>query len=157
MIGAKFPVALNDDFGENLEAGLEAQGFAVVNVQVGNLRLRHWNHSLLFRLFAEITRNQGLDHIALQVFLEALADDRRGYVAGAEARQARHLLIFLYDFFHLARDFFGGDFDRNLAFDAVFVLRVDCLCGTHVCPFGLFATSDGTGIRLLGPVSLTRR
>ena len=136
MVGAKLLVAFDHDFGHDLEAGLEAQRLAVVNVQVGDARLGHGNHPELFGLFAEVARDQGLDHIALQVFFEALPDDGCGHVSGAEARQAGHLLIFLDNHFHFASDFLGGDFDRNLAFDAVLVLRVDCFCRTHVYPFG---------------------
>ena len=106
-------------------------------VQVGDLRLRHGNHPLLFRLFAEISRHQRLDHVTLQIFLEALLDNRRRHMPRAKARQPRHLLIFQNDFFHLASNFIGRYFHRDLAFDAVFVLRVQCLSGTHVGPFGL--------------------
>ena len=60
----------------------------------------------------------------------------------AEAGQSRHLLILLNDDFGFAGDFFRGDFDRNLAFDAVFFRVVLCVvfgdvgfCGTHCLPF----------------------
>ena len=56
-----------------------------MNVQVGDAGLRYRNHALFFRLFAEIARDQGLHHVALQVFLEALPDDGRGYMPGAKA------------------------------------------------------------------------
>jgi len=43
---------------------------------------------------------------------------------GAEARQARNFLVFLNDDLSLASDFLGGNFDRNLAFDAVLLRLV---------------------------------
>ncbi len=131
VVGAKLLVAFDHDLRQDFEAGLEAQRFAVVNVQVGDARLGDWNHALLFGFLAEVAWDEGLDHVALEVFFEALLDDGRGHVTGAEARQARHLLVFLDDHFHFASDIFGGDFDRDFAFDAVF-FRVDCFCGTHV-------------------------
>ena len=88
MVGAQFLVAFDLDLGQDLEAGLEAQRLAVMNVQVGDARLRYRNHPQLFRLFAEVARDQRLDHVALQIFFEALPDDRRGHVPGAEARAA---------------------------------------------------------------------
>jgi hypothetical protein len=65
-------------------------------------------------------------------------------VAGAEARQARDLLIFLDDDIHFASDFVGRNFDRDFAFQAVLLrvvidvaLGADCFSGTHVFPFRL--------------------
>ena len=40
MLGAEFFVALDDDLGEDFERRFEAQRFAVVNMQIGDLRLR---------------------------------------------------------------------------------------------------------------------
>ena len=116
-----------------------------MDMQVGDARLRHRNHALLFRLFAEVARDQSLDYIAFQVFLEALLDDGGRHVSGAKTGEPRHLLVLLNDFFELASDFFGGNFDRNLAFDAV-LLRVDCFCRTHVYPFSLPVASGLSGV-----------
>ena len=139
IVGAQFLVAFDLDLGHHLEAGLEAQRLAVVNVQVGDPRLRDRNQSQLLRLFAEVARHQSLNHIALEVFLEALPDDGSGHVPGAESRQPRHLLILLDDDFSFASNFLGRDLDRNLALDAVFVLlrHSTCFCGTHVYPFSV--------------------
>ena len=90
--------------------------------------------SAFFAVLSSVFRN----HVALQVFLEALLDDGRGHVSSPEAWQPGDLLIFLDNNFHLATDFGGRNFDRNLAFDAVFlgvVRGIDCFCGTHVDPF----------------------
>ncbi len=130
MVGAQLLVALDLDLGHDLEAGLEAQRLAIMNMQVGDARLGDRNHSQLFGFLAEVARDQRLDHIALQVFFKSLPDDRRRHVPGAEPGQARHLLIFLDQHFSFAGDFFGGDFDRNLALDAVFLL-FGCFRRTH--------------------------
>ena len=42
-------------------------------------------------------------------------------MSAAKAGNARQLLIFLDNHLGLAGNFFGRDFDRNLAFDAVFL------------------------------------
>ena len=140
MVGAQLFVALDHDLGHDLEAGLEAQRLAVMNVQVGDLGLRHRNQAELFGFFAEVARDQGLDHVAFQIFFEALLDDGRGHVAGAEAGQARDFLILLDDRFRFASDFLGGDFDRDLALDAVLSSRRSwrrLFLWDSLLPFGL--------------------
>src|SRR6266576_2112568 len=160
MVGAKLLIAFDDDLGHDLEAGLEAQWFAVMDVQVGDLRLRNRYQALLLGLFAEIARNQSFDHVALEVFFEALFDDRTRDMAGAEAWQSRHLLIFLDNDIHFAGDFVGRNFDRDLALDAVLLLRVGgfSFCGTHVMTSRL-ACNVGPDPRSSspGPILFTRR
>ena len=118
------------------------------------------NQSLLFGFFAEVAGNQSFDHVALQVFFETLFDDRCGYMAGAEARQPRHLLIFLNNHFCFAGDFVGRNFDRDLAFDAVLLLRVGgfSFCGTHVLTSRLACNvGPDPGFKSPGPILFTRR
>ena len=127
MVGAKFFVALDNDLGHDLEAGLELQRFAVMDVQVGDAWLRDRNHPELFSFLAEVSRDECFDDIALEIFFKALADDRGGYMAGAEAWQPSYLLVFLDKSLGLAGHFVGGDFDRDLALHPVLVLCVYCL------------------------------
>ena len=110
-----------------------------MNVQVGDLRLRNGNQTQLLGFLAEVAGHERFDHVALQIFFEALPDDGGGHVAGAEARQARHFLILLDDRFGFAGDFFGGDFDRDLAFDAVLLL---CVIPRQFLWDSLFTLSD---------------
>ena len=95
LLGAQLLVAFDLDLGHHFEAGLEAQRLVVVQVEVGDLRLRHRDQTLLVGLLAEVARDQGLDHVALQVFGKALPDDGGGHMSAAEAGEARQLLILL--------------------------------------------------------------
>src|SRR5208282_3265650 len=121
------------------EAGLEAQRFAIMHVQIGDAGLRNRDQSLLFSFPAEVFRNQRLDHIILQAIAETLADDGGGHMSGAKAGQPRTLLIALNLRFGLARNFRSWDLDRDLPFDIFLVRfgfsRVLSFCGAHVLPF----------------------
>ena len=94
VVGAQLFVAFDDDVGHDLELGLESQRLSVVDVQVGHLRLRNRNQALLFGFFTEVAGNEGLDHIALQIFFEALPRDGIGNVR-RENRASAPLLILL--------------------------------------------------------------
>ncbi len=135
MVRAEFLISLYVNLGHDLEAGLELQRLAIVNVQVGHARLRDRNHPELFRLFAEIPRNERLDHIALEIFFKPLPDDSGRNVSCAEPRQPCNLLIFLNERFRFARDFFRRNLDRDLPVHSVFILGIDGLRGTHFVPF----------------------
>ena len=126
MFGAQLLIALDANFGHHLEAGFESEGLAILNVQLGDARLRHRDHPQLLGFFAEIAGDQRLHYVALQILGKAVTDHRRWHVPLAESGQPRHLLIFQDDGFGLASDFIGGDFHRNLPLDTVFiVLRFD--------------------------------
>ena len=111
LLGPQFLVALDLDLGHHFKTGFEAQGFVVLQVEVGDLWLRHRDQALLVGLFAEVARDQGLDHVALQVLGKTLADDGGGHVPAAEARDTRQLLIFLDQGFGLAGYFLERDFN----------------------------------------------
>ena len=131
LFGAQLLVALDLDFGHHFKAGLEAQRFVVLQVQIGDLRLRHRDQSLLVGLFAEVAGDEGLDHIALQVFGKTLADDGGGHMSAAEAGDARQLLIFLDQGIGLAVYFLDGNFNRDLPPGAAAGLS-----GAHICLSG---------------------
>ena len=113
LFRAQFLVALNLDFGHHFKRGLEAQRLVVLQMQIGDLRLRYRNQSLLVGLFAEIARDQRFDHVALQVLGKTLTDDGGGHMSAAEAGNARQLLIFLDQGFGLAIYFFDGNFNLD--------------------------------------------
>ena len=121
FVGAQFLVAFDGNLRHHFEAGLEPQWFAVMNVQIGDSRLRNRNHAELLGLFAEVARNQRLDNIALQIFFEPLPDDGRRHVPAPKAWQARHLLILLDDGLSLASDGLRRNLHGDLALDAVFL------------------------------------
>ncbi len=127
MFRAQFLVSLDVDLGHDLEAGLKRQRFAFVNMKIGHARLRDRNHPELLGFLPEVTWDQSLHHIALQIFLKALADDRGRHVARAESGQPGHFLVFLNEDIRFAGDFIGGNLDRNLPLHAVFILGVDGL------------------------------
>ena len=95
LFRAQLFVAFDLDLGHDFKAGLEAQRLVVLNVEIGDLRLRHRDQSLLVGFFAEVARDQSFHHIALQIFRKPLADNGGGHMSAAEARDARQLLIFL--------------------------------------------------------------
>ena len=130
LVGTQFLIAFEFDFREHFERGFEAHGFAVVQMKVGNTRLRNGVEAQSFGFLAEESRDEGFDYVGFDFLRKALADDRGGNVAATEARDARHLLIFLNQSFCLAADFLGGNFDFNLALCALF-----CFSGAHNSPF----------------------
>ena len=136
LVGAQILVALDLDLGHHFKAGFEAQGFVVLQVKIGDLRLRNRDQSLLVGFFAEIARDQRLDHIALQVFGKTLADDGCGHMSAAEAGDARQLLIFLDQGCSLAIYFFDRNFNCDLPPGAA-----GGLSGAHICLSG-FDRSD---------------
>ena len=111
LFGAQFFVAFDLDLGHHFKAGFEAQRLVVLQVEIGDLRLRHRDQTLLVGFFAEVARDQGFDHITLQVFGKTLADDGGGHMSAAEAGDARQLLIFLDQGIGLAIYFFDGNFN----------------------------------------------
>src|SRR5207302_9472749 len=78
----------------------------------------------------EITRHQGLNDFAPNVFRKTSANDRRRDMPTAKAGQASLLLLCLDQGLRRVGDFLGGDFDLNLAPGAV-----GCLSGAHGKPF----------------------
>ena len=110
FIGAQFFVAFQLDFRQHFKGGFEAQRFALVQVQVGDPRLRYRMQAQPLGLLPEEARDQRLDHVGLDLFRKTLANNRRRNMAAPEAGNARHLLIFLDQRFGLPVDFF----DRNL-------------------------------------------
>src|SRR5215470_2353817 len=129
MLGPQFLVSLDLDLGHDLEAGLKPQRLALMNMQIGDPRLRNGDHAKLLGFLAEVFRYERLNHIALQVFLKSLPDDRSGYMPGTEPKQPRHLLIFCDKSFDFTGEFIGWDFHRNLTFHPG-VLSVDRFCRT---------------------------
>ena len=136
LVGAQLFVSLDFDLGHDFEAGFEAQGFVVLQLQIGDLRLRDRDQALLVGFFAEIAGDQGLDHITLQVFGKTLADDGCGHMSAAEAGDARQLLIFLDQGCSLAIYFFDRNLNCNLPPGAA-----GGLSGAHICLSG-FDRSD---------------
>src|SRR5208282_1086134 len=151
FIGAQIFVALDLNLGQNFEAGLESQRLAVVDVKIGDARLRNWNQALLLSFPAKVLGDEGFDHVVLETIAETLADDRGGNVPGAKARQPRTLLIALNLQLGFTGNFGGRDLDGDLALyvltggfrlrDGSF-LRIflglcffSDLCGAHVAPF----------------------
>ena len=132
LFGAQLFVAIHLDFRHHFEAGLEAQRFVVFQVEVGDLRLRHRDQALPVGLFAEVARDEGLDHIALEIFGKTLTDDGGGHMPAAEAGDTRQFLIFLDQGIGLAGDFFDGNLNRDLPSGAAAGLS-----GAHICLSGL--------------------
>jgi len=56
-----------------------------VQVKIADPRLGNGNQSLLLCLLSEVARNKGLNYFGLNLFSEALADNRCGDVPLAEA------------------------------------------------------------------------
>ncbi len=128
FLGAQLLVALDFDLGHHFKAGLEAQRFVVLQMQIGDLRLGNRDQALLVGLFAEVARHQGLDHVALQVFGKTLFDDGGGDMSATEAGNTRQLLIFLDQGCSLAIYFLDGDLNGNLPAGAA-----GGLSGAHIC------------------------
>ena len=95
---------------------------SLVNVQIGNPRLRDGSQALLLGFAAEVFRNKSFGHIVLQTLAEALLNDGGRYVPGAKARQPRTLLIAHNLEFGFARNFRRRNLHRNLAL-GVFLTR----------------------------------
>jgi len=123
FIGAQFFVAFEFDL-RSTQGGLEAQRLAIVQVQIGDPRLRYWMQAQPLSLQSRRARDQGLDHVGLDLFRKTLANDRRRNVAAPEARNARHLLIFLDQRIGFAGDMLDRNLNLNLAFGGAFFGRV---------------------------------
>ena len=108
------------DFRQNLESRFEAQGLAIVQVQVGHPRLRYGMQTQSLSLLPEETRNQRFNHVGFDLFGKTLADDGRRNMAAPEAGNACQLLIFLDQRIGLAIDIRDRDFDLNLALGGAF-------------------------------------
>src|SRR5580698_4697640 len=130
FICAQFFVAFEFDFRQYLKRRLKAQRLAVMNVQVGNTRLRHRMDSQPLCLLAEVPRNQRFDDVGLDLFRKALANNRRWNVPAPEARNPGDLLIFLNQGLGFTANFGGRYLDLDLAFRTLF-----CFCGAHSLPF----------------------
>ena len=92
-------VSVDLDLGHDFEAGFEAQGFVVLQMEIGDLGLRYRDQALLVGFFAEIARDQRVQNFGLDLFGETLADNRRRYMPTPEPRKAREFLIFLDECF----------------------------------------------------------
>ncbi len=136
LFGAQFLVALDLDLGHDFKAGLEAQRFVVLQVEIGDLRLRYRDQALLVGFFAEVAGDQRFHHVALQVLGKTLADDGCGHMSAAEAGDTRQLLIFLDQGCGLAVYFLDGNLNRNLPPGAA-----GGFSGAHICLSG-FDRSD---------------
>ncbi len=108
-------VALDGEVGQDLEDGLEVQWLAVGELNVGYLGLRDGLQLLLVDRGAEVVGQYLFDDILANLLGEARADQRVGHFAGAEAGDARLLLIALGDFAELLGDFVRGNVDGDFA------------------------------------------
>src|SRR6266404_890532 len=131
MLGPQFLVVLNFDLGHDFKTRLKAHGLAGMRVQVGHPRLRDRNESEAISFFAEIPGYQRIDNIVLNILGKTLTNNGCGNVAQPEARNARHLPVFLDYGIALARNLFGRNFDFNFAFRAG--RSFGC---AHCLPFG---------------------
>ncbi len=116
LVGAQIFVAFRFDLRQHFKGGLETQRFALVQVQVGDPRLRYGMQAQALGLLPEVARDQRLDHIGLDLFGKTLANNRRGNMAAPETGNASHLLIFLDQRFGLAGDVRDWNLNLNLAF-----------------------------------------
>ncbi len=123
FIGAQLFVALQLDFRQHLEGGLEAQRFAIVQVQVGHSRLRYRMQAQPLGFLPEEARDQRLDHVGLDLFGKTLANNRCRNMAAPEAGNARHLLIFLDQRVGLPVDIRDRNLNLNLALGRAFLGR----------------------------------
>jgi hypothetical protein len=144
LVGAQILVALDLNFRQHFEAGLESQGLAVVNVQIGHAGLRNRDEALLLGFPAKIFRNQRFDHIVLKAVAEALPNDRSRHVPGAKARQPRAFLIAHNLQLGLAHNFGGGDLDRDLPLDVFIIAGTSMIAGTSGA--GRFSLSFSLGV-----------
>ena len=102
-------------FGEHFEDGAEFQRLAFGEVELFDLRLRNRRQLLLDDGFLDGFGDERLKDFALDVFGEALADQRDRRFAGAEAGDARELREFFRDTLHFFGDDIGGDFEVEFA------------------------------------------
>jgi len=94
----------------------------VVRHHAGGDRLREaatQDAGLGARPLAGRSGDEGLDHISLDFFGKALANDGGRHVATPEAGNARHLLVFLNERLGLPVHVRDGNLDFDLAFVAL--------------------------------------
>src|SRR6266478_3596000 len=132
LIGAQLFVALQLDFRQHLKGSFEPQRLALVQAQVRHPRLRYGMNAQPLSLLPEVARDQRLDHVGLDLFRKALANNRRRNMAAPEAGNTRYLLIFLDQRIGLPVDVRDGNLHLNLALGGAFLGRaVLGLSGTH--------------------------
>jgi hypothetical protein len=81
--------------GADFEGGLEAEGLAFYEEELGDLGLRDGLGVLLGEGLAEFLVDEGFEDFLADFLGEAGLDERCGYLAGAEAGDARELLVAL--------------------------------------------------------------
>ena len=118
LVGAQLLIVFDPDGRHHFKAGFEAQGFAIVDVQIGYARLRNRGQPQLFGFFAEISRNQRVDYVALDAFGKTLLDHGGGSVSGTESGDAGQFLVFLDQGLGFAGHIGRRDFHLDLPFGA---------------------------------------
>jgi len=110
-----FLVALDGEGRQHLKDGLEAEGLAVVELQVRDLGLGDGLDALLFNFRAEVRGQDAFDYVLLDGVVEAAADEGLGHFSGAKAGDAGLLLVPLDNGTEGIGDFVGGNFDFDFA------------------------------------------
>src|SRR5215831_16549250 len=90
-----------------------------MDMEISDARLGDGTQSKALSFLAEVLGHECVDDIVLNVLLEALADDRGGNMALAEARNAGEFLVLLNESIGLASDFLGGNLDFDFPFRAL--------------------------------------
>ena len=117
-----------------------------MQVQVRHSRLRYGMNTQPLGLLPEVARDQRLDHVGLDLFRKALANNRRWNMAAPEAGNTCYLLIFLDQRIGLPVDIRDRDLNLNLAFGGAFLGRaVLDISGAHSNLSKAVATAESEG------------
>jgi hypothetical protein len=118
VLGSEFLVPSNLDLRHDFETGLEMQTLAIMDMEIGDARLRYGAEPKALGFLPEVLGHEGVDDIVLNVLLEALSDNGGWNMAAAEAGDAGKFLVLLNESVGLANDFLGGNLNFDLPFRA---------------------------------------
>ena len=100
-------VAVDRELRQHFKAALKCSGLAIFQLNVRDLRLRD-RLEVCFSIAAGTGRAESLDHVLANGVGETGTNQRLGHLAGAEAGNARDLLVALDDLAKLRRPSSAG-------------------------------------------------